>query len=187
MNLNNNHQNKNLWLVGIVFQLVLILFAQLIVFIWQKENLIKQTVAEGQIINFIQGAGVGAVVFALVYFGFNISNSFRQWSRQVVLPMLQQFDSRWLLTMGALAGISEELFFRGALQPMLGITVASLFFGFVHYYGKQELLIYGIMATIMGFVLGFSYIITQSLIVPIVAHSLYNTLVIMALKKGLFK
>jgi membrane protease YdiL (CAAX protease family) len=72
------------------------------------------------------------------------------------------------------------------LQPVIGIVPASLLFGFVHYWGHKELVLYGIIATAMGFVMGAAFAYTGEILVPVVAHSVYNFLVLTALSKGLF-
>lgn len=72
------------------------------------------------------------------------------------------------------SGIAEELFFRGALQPAVGIIVASLVFGLVHIGPNRAFLPWTLWAIAMGFVFGGVYWLTGSLVGPILAHAAIN-------------
>lgn len=72
------------------------------------------------------------------------------------------------------SGIAEELFFRGALQPAVGIVAASLIFGLVHIGPTRAFLPWTLWAIVMGFVFGGIYWVTGSLVGPIVAHAAIN-------------
>ncbi|MBU1701233.1 MAG: CPBP family intramembrane metalloprotease [Candidatus Eisenbacteria bacterium] len=49
----------------------------------------------------------------------------------------EAFHSTWgLLTVGLAAGIGEEILYRGAIQPKLGLLPTSILFAVIHsYYG----------------------------------------------------
>ncbi len=76
------------------------------------------------------------------------------------------------------AGVGEELLFRGFLQPLaadyLGPTAAlvivSVLFGLAHALTKT----YAILATVVGFYLGWLWLAFDNLLVPIVAHAAYD-------------
>jgi len=76
----------------------------------------------------------------------------------------------WLL-LALAAGIGEEILFRGALQPVLGIGVTSLLFAVVHtQYGLS-------IATVLIFVVGYILGIIrreQNTTVAILLHAAYN-------------
>ena len=86
------------------------------------------------------------------------------------------------MLVSALAGIGEELLFRGVLQaglseawsPMAGIVVASLLFGAAH----AVSLSYLVLATLMGLYLGLLYHLTGNLLLPIIVHALYDWIAI---------
>ncbi|MCG8363773.1 MAG: CPBP family intramembrane metalloprotease, partial [Pseudanabaenales cyanobacterium] len=83
-----------------------------------------------------------------------------------------------LLWMGLLPGLSEELLFRGVMLPaigmnLVGIVVSSLCFGVLHLSGLQQWP-YVVWATLVGFLLGFSALVTGNLLVPILAHIVTN-------------
>ncbi len=83
-----------------------------------------------------------------------------------------------LLVIGVVASISEELLMRGALQPLFsrwignvhwGIWITAFIFSFIH------LQFYGFFARMfLGAVLGYLYVYTSNLWVPILAHFFNN-------------
>jgi membrane protease YdiL (CAAX protease family) len=72
--------------------------------------------------------------------------------------------------LAALSGISEEIFFRGAVQGEIGILGGSLLFGLLHPLNVS----YVIWASGVGAFFGVLYQLTGSLIPPILCHGLYN-------------
>lgn len=76
------------------------------------------------------------------------------------------------------AGVGEEVLFRGFVQtglvalagPWVGVIAAALLFGLVHYLS----LVYFIMATLLGLVLGLAYEITGSLLLVVTWHAVYD-------------
>ncbi len=75
------------------------------------------------------------------------------------------------------AGFLEEVYFRGIIltnalhyaSPICAILVAAILFGFAHLYQG----FWGIIGTfLLGLWLGFSYLLTGNLLVPIIAHFL---------------
>ncbi|QBM17798.1 hypothetical protein MARI_19190 [Marinobacter sp. JH2] len=85
-----------------------------------------------------------------------------------------------LLLLSLLAGVGEELLFRGAIQGGLlqyteqwtAVIVASLLFGLVHYVSFT----YFVIATGLGLVLGTAYQLSGSLIMVMVWHAVYDVL-----------
>ena len=72
------------------------------------------------------------------------------------------------------SGIGEEFFFRGALQPVVGLGWASLLFGLIHLGPDRAWLPWTGFALVMGLGLGALYILTGSLWAPVVAHVVIN-------------
>lgn len=69
-----------------------------------------------------------------------------------------------------LAGLGEELLFRGVLQPLWGIGIASLIFGLAHAVTPT----YAVLAGLIGLYLGGLLDATGSLIAPVITHALYD-------------
>lgn len=95
---------------------------------------------------------------------------------QQTRPAQQLFDSfNSSLILGALlallTAVSEEILFRGALQPIFGLALSSLFFTTLHiqYAFTPAVLIVFIVS--LGFGLLRNYVSTTA---SIIAHSIYN-------------
>jgi uncharacterized protein len=86
-----------------------------------------------------------------------------------------------------LAGVGEELLFRGVIQsllgrwttPAIGLAIASLLFGAAHALSR----LYFLLATLIGAYLGWLALYYNDLVAPIVAHGLYDFLALVYLAK----
>jgi membrane protease YdiL (CAAX protease family) len=72
------------------------------------------------------------------------------------------------------SGIAEELFFRGALQPSVGVVVSSFVFGALHIGPGKRFLPWTAWATAMGFVFATLYALTGEILAPLIAHVAIN-------------
>lgn len=102
-----------------------------------------------------------------------------------ILSLVTSQRSSWdlicnILIFAVLAGICEEFFFQGALQPLLmkwsrnphiGIPLTALIFSALHFQ------FYGFIPRfLLGVYLGYLFYWSRSLWLPILAHVLHNTL-----------
>lgn len=78
------------------------------------------------------------------------------------------------LVLAILSGVAEEAFFRGALQPQVGLAAASLLFGLVHFVPRRELLPWTAFSVAAGFLLGGLFELTGNLVAPVLAHFTVN-------------
>jgi membrane protease YdiL (CAAX protease family) len=86
-----------------------------------------------------------------------------------------------------LAGVGEELLFRGALQtklgdwstPIIGLALTSLLFGLAHALSK----LYFAFAVVVGAFLGWLAYRYHDLVAPMVAHGLYDFLALLYLSR----
>ncbi len=79
------------------------------------------------------------------------------------------------ITLIALAsGFAEELFFRGAMQPVLGLLLTSVIFGAAHVGPKPVLLAWTTWAFVMGLAFGLIFELTGVLWGPVLAHVWIN-------------
>lgn len=83
---------------------------------------------------------------------------------------------RTILLLAIASSVGEELFFRGALQPKIGIVLTSIIFGLLHLPMEKDLLPWPLFAILMGFLLGFLYDETGAVIAPATTHFLVNLL-----------
>jgi membrane protease YdiL (CAAX protease family) len=96
--------------------------------------------------------------------------------REMFLPLFRGIGYREVLAISIFPGLGEELLFRGAMQPAIGIVLTSLIFGFVHSGFSRRLLPYGLWSGLVGAALGLLYIATGNLWGSIVAHALVNAM-----------
>jgi membrane protease YdiL (CAAX protease family) len=87
-----------------------------------------------------------------------------------------------LAVLSLMAGVGEEVLFRGLIQAGLAqwigppygvwiaIAVASIAFGLAHAVTPT----YAVLATLIGVYLGWLFLATDSLAAPIVAHAVYD-------------
>jgi membrane protease YdiL (CAAX protease family) len=74
------------------------------------------------------------------------------------------------------SGVAEELLFRGALWPHLGLWGSALLFGLVHVFPRRPVWVYPLFAAIGGLFLGILRKADGNVLPPIVAHVLVNAL-----------
>jgi len=110
-----------------------------------------------------------AVVWALVRFEFSFMRRILEKLRRFK-PLLIEMNQAERIYISLLAGFSEELLFRGVLQPRWGIAAASIIFGALHAATSG----YFLLATVMGFYLGWLFLYTGNLLVPMSVHALYD-------------
>ncbi len=100
-----------------------------------------------------------------------------RWARELYhllrAPLLGASRPR-LVTLAVLSAVGEELFFRGALQPSLGLVAASLAFGLVHQSPPGTGFAWTAWACVMGFLFGALFEASGNLLVPMLAHALIN-------------
>ena len=108
---------------------------------------------------------------------------------ELIVPLFRDCTIVQLAMIALCAGAGEELLFRGLLQDViadkvsgahgmwLGLVVASLVFGVIHWITPT----YAILAGLVGLYLGWLFLWSDTLITPIVAHGVYDFLVLIYL------
>lgn len=106
-------------------------------------------------------------------------------------PLFRQASLRQLAILALVAGLGEEALFRGVIQEAvadgvgrpaglwIGLVVAALLFGLAHFITGS----YVVMATLMGLYLGWLWISSGNLLVPIATHAVYDFLALVYLAK----
>jgi hypothetical protein len=117
------------------------------------------------------GIAAGLTGIALVWMLSDIIPAMQR-LREKLVHMIQFEDLRlWhALTFGLLAGIPEEILFRGAIQPVTGIIFAAVIFGVLHAITPT----YMIYAVAAGFVLGIIAAWRGDLWAATAAHFTYD-------------
>jgi membrane protease YdiL (CAAX protease family) len=106
----------------------------------------------------------------------------REFSREFLIPMFRGATWSQLILISALAGLGEEMLFRGLIQHGLmesiggtagivaGLALGSITFGLAHAATRT----YAIVAGLVGLYLGGVFLMSGNLLVPIVAHAAYD-------------
>ena len=104
-------------------------------------------------------------------------------------PGLHRYHWTDLFLLAAIAGIAEELLFRGVIQPWIeaawgitaGLIVSNIVFGLVHAVTP----LYAVLAALVGIYLGLSldYGGERNLLIPIIIHGFYDFLAFVALMR----
>ena len=89
-------------------------------------------------------------------------------------PIIEPLSSTEILVLALASGLAEELFFRGAMQPVLGLVVTSILFGAVHTGPKRVFLAWSVWAAVMGLLFGVIFELTGVLWGAVLAHALIN-------------
>ena len=119
------------------------------------------------------GLGLGLLVTAVT----PLLVEHTRWARSLhgELEKLISPLSRAEIALLALAsGFGEELFFRGAMQPTLGLLLTSLIFGAAHLGPKPVFAAWALWATAIGFAFGLLFEATGILWGPVLSHVWIN-------------
>jgi uncharacterized protein len=134
------------------------------------------------------GWGVLATLPPLVIFWLCTKTSWKPFARimqvldETIVPLFRQCAAIELAVIAFLAGLGEEMLFRGIVQAWLadkvggaygtaiGLAAAAVIFGLLHGITPT----YALLAGIVGFYLGAIWLVSGNLIVPITSHALYD-------------
>lgn len=113
---------------------------------------------------------VAAGVVGLCHLGDRIFPQVRR-AGDALIGLLGPISISGALVLSALAGFAEELLFRGALWPALGLWGTSLLFGLVHTLPRRSLALYPVFAAVVGLLLGLLRSGSDSVLPPMIAHA----------------
>ncbi len=113
----------------------------------------------------------------------------RQMLVKTLGPSMHRYNWADLFILAAIAGISEEILFRGVIQPWMenswgmtaGLIASNILFGLVHAVTP----LYAVLATGVGIYLGLflDYGGERNLLTPIIIHGVYDFLAFLAIMK----
>ncbi len=101
---------------------------------------------------------------------------------RTLVPLFKECSLADLAVISLMAGVGEEILFRGLIQgglshwigdsygPWIALAITSIVFGFAHAITRT----YIVLAALAGGYLGLLFILTDSLIPSIVAHAVYD-------------
>jgi len=128
------------------------------------------------------------VGFLLLRWPFGPFLRIKQFTHEILCPLLAPCTRTDLLGISVLAGVGEEMLFRGVFQAVFslwlntawGLLLASALFGVLH----AVTFTYAVLAFAMGAYLGGIWLFTENLLVPIIAHTLYDFVLLWYLLYG---
>lgn len=132
------------------------------------------------------GLAMAVVSYLLLLAGKTIGflSGLRETIIQEVAPIFSQLSWTDALLVAVVSGFCEEVLFRGVIQSQCGLLATSIIFALFHCPGSRYFS-YGIWAFAAGLLLGWLYIVTGSLWVPIVAHATSNAISLVILRYGI--
>ena len=183
--------------IGLISEAILLLVA----LIWLQQRSLPLRI-ELTSSGCLLGVVLTLPLLALNYFIFRVQaqspepNVFREFLEEYIQPLCANLDVWSAALIGVASGVSEEIFFRGALTEELNLhlgiwpatVIASVLFAYVHFVGFarhfwQLLLLY----TFFGLAFGVIVLVTNNLVPAMVAHGVYNFVVILYVRGTLAK
>jgi membrane protease YdiL (CAAX protease family) len=135
------------------------------------------------------GWGVAAAVPMLLVFLLMVRwpigplRAIKKFTDSVIRPLMATCTIVDLFGISLLAGVGEEMLFRGLMQDLFAnslslwpaLVLASVMFGMMHAVTPA----YAALAAVIGAYLGALYIWTENLLAPMIAHGLYDFVVLL--------
>ena len=133
------------------------------------------------------GAAYSMPLFALNFLLFGpLAKFFPKFERfkvEIVYPLAKMLDWRYAIAISILAGVGEELFFRGLLVEETGIIISSILFSVLHFFpAVKEYYSIAIVYFFIGVYFALIYQHSGGLWVPIFTHIIYDFVVLIYLK-----
>jgi membrane protease YdiL (CAAX protease family) len=122
---------------------------------------------------------LGLAVGFLVVAASNLTTHYTGWGEDLARAMgsaLGPISTSDAILLAFASGMAEEMLFRGALQPRVGLVLASLLFGCVHFVPRRVFLPWTFFAVAVGALLGALFVWTGNLVAPVAAHILINAI-----------
>ena len=177
-------EHKNLLVQIFVSQIIIILSAGLLLYITDVKMYELK-------IDFISwGLLAGGLTYLLGFLLTKLEGTLGQSLRDLAMKLrliVGGLSLPSIIIISLLAGLGEELLFRAFLQEWIagysssyiGIMIASIIFGLLHFISR----IYFLFAFLMGVLFGIGYEATQSLIFVGVWHAFYDFLALLMIVK----
>jgi membrane protease YdiL (CAAX protease family) len=121
------------------------------------------------------GAAVGVAVSVVLLTRELVHRT--RWARQLHQSLrgaLLGLSTSRIALLSLLSATAEELFFRAALAPSLGLLASAVLFGAAHISPAEPKLAWSLWALVMGLVFGLLFFASGSLLPPLLAHALIN-------------
>lgn len=138
--------------------------------------------ANALVLSVLATAPLVVAMLALMQLRWSWVNELDRIVREHLLPLFRDAGPLAVSGVALIAGIGEELLFRGVIQaglsgllgPVTALAIASLLFGMAHALTAA----YFVLTCLVGLYLGWLYQATGNLLVPITVHFLYDWIVL---------
>ena len=133
--------------------------------------------APGASVHWLRDPALGALAAGLVIFASAVLSRRSRVGARLARSLAERLGPLaprecWILALAS--GLAEEAFFRGALQPVVGLVAASVLFAGAHFVPRRDLAPWSAFSLVAGLLLGWLYLATGNLTAPVVAHVLVN-------------
>jgi len=134
---------------------------------------------QGFVLGILAAAPLLAAVLLVMLLPLRPIRELGRLTMEVIAPLMRAFSIWELAIISLLAGVGEEILFRGFVQqillkvplaPWIAVGLASLLFGLAHPLSVA----YVVVAAGIGAYLGWLLLATDNLLVPILAHATYD-------------
>ena len=130
------------------------------------------------------GVIVASGTVALGIFLYQLLPALRRLSDELAPHLVDGARWRDLVLVSIFSGVGEEVLFRGALQPEIGLVATSLLFGVLHVGPDRRYLVWTLWAVGAGFLFGLLYTWTGGILAPATTHVLHNTATLLLWKRS---
>lgn len=183
----NARTRKSTVRLALIFEALLVPLAIAgIVFLGIDVHTLGLPVAQALLFGIVGGIATFALIYGLTRFEWFFRSTLEQHVKE-----LHAFASSFSLTgivgLAVVAGLGEELLFRALIQgwiaeqsnQILGVAVAAVLFGLMHFLSWT----YFFMATAMGAIFGIAYVQSESLLLVVVWHAVYDLIALIVLAR----
>jgi membrane protease YdiL (CAAX protease family) len=147
--------------------------------LYRESVLFASSAAEAAGIQPARDAGIGLAVGLAVVLGSHAATRRTGWGERLARGLGEAIGPVSIpdaLLLAMASGLGEEMFFRGALQPRVGLLWASLLFGAVHFVPRRAMWPWTVFAMVIGGLFGALFEWTGNLVAPVVAHTVVNAI-----------
>jgi len=149
--------------------------------VWREgfygESIFLAASSDGGAVGHLSAAGIGVLAGLVVVLLSHWMTRLTRWGEELARVLAETLGFLSVpnaLLLALASGLAEEMFFRGALQPRVGLGVASVLFGAMHFVPRREFLPWTAFAVACGLLFGALFDWTGSLAAPVAAHVVVN-------------
>ena len=183
---------RKLLIVSIFSGLIWLLIANLIIYYIQEKSLAEIFFKGDQfLIQAAVGLGSGAVIGIAGVLMIRLPSFRKILDEYAIIRQVKELSltPNQIVYVSLVAGISEEILFRGAIQPVIGIWWTSLIFIGIHGYIRVHStthVLYSLFTFGLSMLLGVLFIYF-GLISAMAAHFIYDVIVLYGIKRDVEK